>query len=130
MLERRWNADLIAQIFGSVFVISGVLAWTPNPLVSSVGFFVSNAPHTIIHLGVGLLLVAAPFYKISTRSIRIAGFVYAALALLGFALPWPILGLIEMNAAEQWLHVILAALLLFIGYAAPLETATPTPAHF
>lgn len=130
MLERRWNADLIAQIFGSIFVISGVLAWTPNPLVSSVGFFVANAPHTLIHLAVGLLLVAAPYYRISARAIRIAGFVYAALALLGLALPWPIFGLIDMNAAEQWLHVILAALLLFVGYAAPLEAAPPAPAHF
>jgi hypothetical protein len=47
MIERRWNADLIAKVLGVVFLAVGLLGFTPNPLASETGLFqVNGAPRS------------------------------------------------------------------------------------
>ena len=38
MIERHWNADLLAKIFGAIFILVGIVGFIPNPLVSETGF--------------------------------------------------------------------------------------------
>ena len=54
---------------------------------------------------------------------RIFGLVYALVAVLGFLKPeGPVLGYIANNMPDVWLHVVLAAAMLFLGFLAPADS--------
>ncbi|MEI9966231.1 MAG: DUF4383 domain-containing protein [Candidatus Moraniibacteriota bacterium] len=55
------------------------------------------------------------------------GIVYGLVAVLGFILPSPILGLIEVNMADNLLHVVLALVFLYIGFGVSEGSSTPSP---
>ena len=53
---------------------------------------------------------------------KVFGLIYAVVAVLGFMNPTgPLLGMISNNPATTWLHVVLAAAMLLIGFAAPKQ---------
>lgn len=130
MIERHWDADVIATMLGIVFLAVGVLGFIPNPIVSDGGYFHVNAAHNFAHLATGAILVASRFYGAPVTTIRVIAIVYTVLAVLGFIAPdaASLGGLVAMNHADHWLHAALAVVLLFIGFARPLER-TVTTAH-
>jgi hypothetical protein len=77
---------------------------------SLIGFEV-NAIHNLIHLGSGLLLLAASRTRRSARAIALGfGLVYGVVAIIGIVDGSDVLGLIPINSADNVLHVGLAAL--------------------
>ena len=44
------NSKNITIVFGSAFILVGLLGFTPNPLVSANGIFEVNAMHNLVHL--------------------------------------------------------------------------------
>jgi hypothetical protein len=55
---------------------------------------------------------------------QIFGVIYAIVAVLGFMNPaGPLLGMISNNPPVTYLHVVLAAAMLLIGFATPKQTA-------
>ena len=130
MIETRWNASYIATVFGWIFIIVGVLGFIPNPLVYSDGFFHVNAAHNVVHLVAGALLVASPYFGAPVTTIRVVAVVYALVAIIGFIAPniATLDGAIAMNHADHWLHALLAAILLLIGFTKPMEERV-TPAN-
>jgi len=122
MIERHWNAELIATVIGLIFLAVGLLGFVPNPVVSDTGFFRVNAAHNYVHLVTGLILLAAAYMGAAVMTIRAIAIIYALVAILGFVAPQMIMSSgFMMNMADQWLHVVGAAILLFIGFAAPME---------
>ncbi len=120
MIERHWNADLLAKIFGVVFLAVGLLGLVQNPLVSDTGFFRVNDVHNLVHMVTGALFIAGAFLKVPVRTIRGMAVLYAAIAIIGFAMPDSMLfGVLAMNAADRWLHAALAAGLLLVGFLTP-----------
>ena len=104
MIERHWNADLLAKIFGFIFIAVGIAGFIPNPLVSETG----------------VLFFAAAFMDASVRAIRGIAVLYAVVAILGFVFPDNmLLGVVAMNMADRWLHAALAAVLLLVGFMTP-----------
>ena len=60
-------------------------------------------------------------------TIRIMAVVYAIVAILGFVIQDKMLfGVIEMNLADRWLHLALAAVLLLVGFLAPTRESIRT----
>lgn len=113
-------AKKLAVVFGIVFVLVGVLGFVSNPLVGSMGLFQTNHLHDIVHLlvGVVLLIVAMSAPEKSGLWLKIFGVVYLLLAVLGFLLVpdgGMLLGLVTMNMADHWLHVVLGVVLLAAG---------------
>lgn len=119
-------AKIAARIIGSIFILIGILGFIPeNPIISTIGFFHANIGHNILHIILGIILIIATK---TTRSallwLRIVGGAYLMIALLGFILianttSESILGIIDINQADNWLHTALGVLLLllsFIGY--------------
>jgi uncharacterized membrane protein len=101
MIERHWNADLLAKIFGFLFILVGIAGFIPNPLVSESGVFRVNEAHNLIHIVTGVLF-------------------FAIVAILGFVFPDNMLfGIVAMNMADRWLHAALAAVLLLVGFVTP-----------
>ncbi len=128
MIERHWNADVIATTLGIVFVAAGLLGFIPNPLVSDGGYFHVNTAHNAVHILTGVLLLASPSLGLPAMMIRLVAILYTVIAVLGFIAPdaASLGGLIAMNHADHWLHAALAVVLLFVGFAKPMERSVTT----
>ncbi len=122
MIERRWNADLLAKLFGVIFIVVGVAGFVPNPVVSETGLFRVNGAHNWAHILTGFLFLAGAFMKAPVMTIRALAVLYAVLTIIGFARQGTMLfGMIAMNMPDRWLHAALAAVLLLVGYLAPAQ---------
>lgn len=107
-----------ALVFGAVFVVVGILGFIPNPLLSPNGIFMVNTTHNLVHLISGAVLLAGVYTQLGpSLALKIIGVVYALVAILGFVMTDDmLLGMIAMNAADRWLHVVLAIALLAAGF--------------
>ena len=111
------TARLAAIVIGILFVLVGLLGFVNNPVL---GFFLVDPIHNLIHIISGVVLLAGAFSSLgSSMALKIIGVVYALVAILGFFLPYPLLGIIAMNTADQWLHVVLAVVILAAAFGLP-----------
>jgi len=114
------NTRTAGQILGIVFVLVGILGFVQNPIVSPTGLFVVNTAHNLVHLLSGVVILAGVYSFGAGLGLKIVGVVYAIVAILGLAMGGDmLLGLIAVNAADHWLHVVLAAVVLLAGFALP-----------
>jgi hypothetical protein len=103
----------------------GILGFFPNPLVSPTGLFVVNTTHNIVHLASGAVLLPGAYSTlVASLALKVVGAVYALVAILGLIMGGPmLLGLVAMNTADHWLHVILAVVILAAGFLLEDEPA-------
>lgn len=109
-------AKKFAMIFGWIFVVVGVLGFVPNPLVGEGAFFHADTAHNVFHLvsGAALLYVAYKATHKAATALRVLGVIYLVLAVLGFFTDSSsLLGVVEINDADNWLHLALGVLLLW-----------------
>jgi hypothetical protein len=113
-------------VLGVILILVGLLGFIPNPLVSADGIFAVNAAHNLVHIVTGLaLLIGALALNQSQMTLRVVGIAYALVAILGFFSGDMLLGFIHMNAADRWLHVLIAIVLIAAGWVLPLSTERP-----
>jgi hypothetical protein len=110
-----------AILFGLVFLLVGILGFVPAVTKDEMllGIFHVNFAHNIVHLASGavFLLCGMAGAGASSTFFKIFGVIYAAVAALGFYYgDQPILGLISNNMPDVWLHVVLALVMLFLGF--------------
>lgn len=114
------TARLAAIVIGIVFVLVGLLGFVNNPVL---GLFQVNPLHNLIHIISGIVLLAGAFSSLgSSMALKIIGVVYALVAILGFFAvnaEGMLLGLIPVNPADQWLHVVLAIVILVAAFGLP-----------
>lgn len=111
----------IIKWLGGALMAAGVLGFVPalTPDDNLLGIFQVNGLHNIIHIatGAGLWYAAKAEDDQAKMYLKVFGVVYALVAVLGFmAGEEPILGLIDNNMADNWLHVGLTALFLYAGF--------------
>lgn len=102
---------------GVALLIVGILGFFNDPVF---GIFEVDTTHNLVHLVTGLLaLVFAGMGEDSARTFgKIFGIVYGIVLLLGLISPDnTILGIMEINAADNFLHLILTAAFLYVGFA-------------
>lgn len=114
-------AKKLAYVFGVVFVLVGLLGFVPNPIVGMGAIFETDTMHNLVHIlfGVILLVVAMKAPMKSALWLKILGVVYLILAILGLVMVpegGALLGLVETNHADHWLHVVLGVVLLVAGF--------------
>ncbi len=122
-------ARMAAGVFGAVYALVGVLGFLPflggsYTLESNhlLGLFSVNAVHNVVHIGVGVAGLAAYSQgtALSTLFARTVGSVYALLAVLGVLFgTGNFLGLVPIGGLDILLHATTAAVLLYVGFAAP-----------
>jgi len=119
------NAKTAALVLGIVFVAAGILGFFPNPLVSPTGLFAVNTAHNLVHLVSGVVLLAGVYSALgASLALKIIGVIYGLVAVLGLILGGPmLLGLVAVNHADHWLHVVLAAVILAAGFLLEDEPA-------
>ena len=117
------SAKTAAIVLGAVFILVGILGFIPNPLVSPTGLFAVNTPHNLIHLVTGAAFLYGAFSSFgATLALKIFGAVYALVAIIGlFTSGNMLLGFVQVNHADHWLHVVLAAVILAAGFMLPDE---------
>jgi len=120
----------LAMLFGAVFIVVGVLGFTvpggmqmgdPANAPLLLGLFPVNLVHNVVHIAVGVWgLVAGRAYGSAVAYCKLLGFVYLALAALGFVVPTTF-GLIPIGGNDIWLHCLLGVVLVSIGFMAKEE---------
>lgn len=120
----------LAKIFGAVFILVGILGFIPNPIVGANGFFHTNLVHDLVHVLLGLaLLLMSKTGEQAAKWLKIIGVVYLLVAVLGFLMmpamdtTTSLLGLVAINGADNWLHIVLAFVLIVSGYASKGDSA-------
>lgn len=114
-------AKNLLWIFGVVFVAVGVLGFIPNPIVGASAIFETNLVHNLVHLLVGVVLIVVALFAadMAALALKVVGAVYLLVAVLGFVLVpggGALLGLVQTNVADHWLHVVLGVVILASGF--------------
>lgn len=113
-------AKTLAMVFGVIFILVGLLGFIDNPLVGAQGIFETDMLHNLVHLLFGLILLVVSM-KMAGKSalwLKIIGVVYLLLAILGFMMgDGMLLGLVQANAADHWLHLVLGVVLVLAGFS-------------
>jgi hypothetical protein len=106
-------AKKFAMVFGWIFVVLGVLGFFDNPIVGFNALFHADMAHNVVHLLSGAVLLWAAYGAPakSAMVLKIFAIVYLLVALVGFFTDsGSVLGLFEVNGADNWLHLALAIL--------------------
>jgi len=110
----------MSWMFGIVLLAVGVLGFVPGVTSGGLllGIFSVDMMHNIVHLLTGVLGIGAGMGSgaYARAYFKVFGVVYALVALLGFAMSGMVLGMM-MNMADNVLHVAIAALALWVGFA-------------
>ena len=109
-------AKSIVMVLGVVFVLIGILGFFNDPIL---GLFEVDAVHNIVHLlsGIVAIAMASRGEAGAIQYGKIFGVVYALVTVLGFILgSGLLLGLMEINGADNVLHLLLAIVLLYVGF--------------
>lgn len=113
-----------ALLFGIVFIVIGIAGFIPALLTDDVdgvgkllGLFLVSPLHNVIHLASGAAALAAAGSSRTARLyFQIFGVVYALVTILGFIQGDNVLGLIDVNAADNLLHLVISAASLYLGF--------------
>ena len=110
-----------AVFFGIVFLLVGILGFVPGVAPDQMLFkiFHVNAAHNIVHIGSGIIFLIAAMAGAgaSTAWFKIFGLIYAVVAIWGFTVgTGNTLWVVSNNPAVTYLHVVLAAVMLFLGF--------------
>jgi hypothetical protein len=116
-------ASLAAKILGAVFVVVGVAGFFTGHRGHLMGFGI-NAAHNIVHLASGVLALWAGFTSEKNARLYCLGFgaVYGLVTVLGFmGVPF-VVELLNINQADNFLHLVLTVVLLGAGLASPAKS--------
>jgi Domain of unknown function (DUF4383) len=121
---------LIATIFGAVYLLVGLAGFIPALVTGSapadmpsadgnlLGIFPINQLHNLVHIVIGAaLLYGATQTPRAIAVSRVIGIVYLVVALAGVVVP-DFFGLMPIGGADILLHLVTAAILLYIGFVA------------
>jgi hypothetical protein len=112
----------LAWIFSAIFLLATIIGFVPNPLVGNDGIFLTNAPHNLVHLAtaIGFLIVALMGNTASINFMLGFGVVYLLVGAVGFLVTGfgsegMLLGIIHINALDNFLHLGLGITILIGG---------------
>lgn len=111
----------LAIIFGIFFILFGILGFIPSvaPMNMLFGVFSANALLNIVYLISGIIALWTGFTSTHASKLyfQIFGIIYALITILGFiAGECYILGIFANNMANNWLHLVIAVIALWVGF--------------
>jgi len=119
----KLTAISVAWVFAAAFYAAAALGFIPNPLLGPNGLFVTNTAHNIVHLltGVGFTVVALAGSRASVVFMQAFGVIYLLTGVIGFFATGPggeshLLGLVHLNALDNFLHLGLGAAIGAAGW--------------
>ena len=122
--DRSVNST-VAGVFGAVYALVGILGFfISNTFAATddaklLGLFEVNHLHNIVHLLIGVALLAAAKSTRTARSANTAiGATYLLLAVVGPFVAGTDANIVALNGADHFLHLASGALLLATGVLA------------
>ena len=112
-MAKKW-----ALTFGIIFVVVGILGLLGGfGIVGQDGVFATDMMHDWVHIITGVIFLLVAFFAPMRASMWmiIFGIIYLLVAILGFIGNNPVLGLISVNGADNFLHLILGLVILGAG---------------
>ena len=119
---------IVALVFGAVFVLvglAGFLVSGGHPAAGTtggalLGLFQVNVLHNIVHLAIGVVMIAAALRgDIAARGAnRTFGVLYLVLFVAGLFLVGTALNLVALNVGDNILHLVLGVVLAGVGFGA------------
>lgn len=121
----------LSLTFGVVFLAVGILGFVPGATDDHyrlLGIFQVSAVHNWIHILSGLAaIIAASSEDHAQMYFRLFGIVYALVTVIGFIQGDTVLGLFDINMADNWLHTVLALAILGVGFGIPKSSDASAP---
>ena len=130
---RRTPVQMVALVFGVVFLLVGVLGFVPGVTQGTdglsfagpgstamlLGIFHVSVLHNIVHLLFGVAGIAMARTPLAARNYLIgSGVIYAVLTVYGLLVPADgEANFVPLNTADNWLHLVLTIGLLAAGLA-------------
>ena len=115
----------LCAAFSGIFLLATVIGFIPNPLVGANAIFETNTAHNLVHLAtaLGFLIVALTGNRASIHFMLGFGVVYLLVGLVGFGVTGissggRLLGFVQINAMDNFLHLGLGAAILVSGLVA------------
>lgn len=107
--------------FGIILLAVGILGFVPGVTTDGMllGIFKVNMWHNIVHIATGVIaLLCMGSAGTAKTFFKIFGVIYAIVALLGIFMGGDmILGFLAHNMADMWLHIVIAVVFLYFGFA-------------
>ncbi len=105
----------VTWLLGIVLLLVGILGFFMQPILS---LFDVNTLHSIVHVASGAvaLIAASMSFSASRMYLIVFGIVYAVVAVAGFMALEPVVNMLMLNTADNFLHVAIAAVCLIIGF--------------
>ena len=124
----RLTVQQLGFVWAILFMLGGILGFVPGITKDQMflGIFMVNTPHGIMHIVSGALFLLTSLLGANMARLwfRIFGTIYTILAIVGFFVgDGLIFGLISNNQCDAWGHAFLGLILLFIGFAIPVQPA-------
>jgi hypothetical protein len=116
-------ARTVALVLGAVYVLVGIVGFIilPSGEGDLLGVFPVNMLHNIVHILIGAaLLYGATATPTAVLVSRVVGIVLVVIGLLGIPFPEGF-GLVPLGGPDILLHLLSGAVLLYIGFMAPVE---------
>ena len=115
-------AKTVAYVLGAVTAIAGIWGIVLTPVL---GIFDANMALSVGWLVTGLVLLAVALWweESVAWALIVLGVVYAIVAVLGLVMPGDVLGVFTNTASDNWLHVVLAVVMLVVGFMVRGERA-------
>lgn len=112
--------SITAMAVGALLALIGVAGFLLHPEEGLLfDLFGVNTLHNVVHLGSGLVGVYAGYtVDWADEYNKYFGLTYLAVLLLGLVTPGLMDGLLNVNSADNWLHLLLVVVLLGVGFGA------------
>ncbi|GAA0035480.1 DUF4383 domain-containing protein [Brevibacterium metallidurans] len=127
----RSAVQIVAGIFGAVFLLVGILGFVPGITQNTdtlmfaghhseaalLGIFQVSVLHNIVHLLFGVVGLAALRSRTLAKGyLVVGGIVYAVLWIYGLIVPMDSMGnFVPLNSADNWLHFALSVAMIGAG---------------
>ena len=118
-------AKKINLTLGIILIIIGLWGFASSTVL---GIFEVGLWHNMVHLITGILAVIFAFRGDAGKTfLKVIGIIYLLIAIIGFFTGEGsmLLGFIEANNADDWLHLVLAVIFLWGGFAGAKKMGAP-----
>lgn len=118
----------ISYILGAVMALAGIIALAMGGSV--LGTFTAGTTLSVSWLVAGIITLVVAIWMPAQSMLwaKIIGVILAIVAVVGFVMSGPVLGLLDNTMANNVLHIVLAIIFLIIGFV-PMGRSMEAPAQ-
>ncbi len=124
-------AKKLGLLIGVVLLLVGILGFVPGATTDDVliGVFAVGTVLNIIYIVTGLIALALMKKEDAMKMyLKIIGVLYALAMIIGFISGETVLGMFDVNLADNILNLVVALLALYAGFAGGRGPAPAAPA--